>query len=137
MAQFSRTVVASTASLAQTITDLNKNTSAIAGSLNDAIEGGTTKNIKSATVTRREVANNASPGRFIGDIFSTLAHVVKGGTVAKVSGLVFSIADLRAFPTYRGTTPFETWNIIKTSIANDSVAANRRTFIDVGYDGVI
>lgn len=137
MGAYSRVDMSAGASLAQVVTQTNTNTSAIAAVINSNIEGGSGNNIKSATVTRLEMANNASVGKFFGDVHSTNAHVLKGGTVAKVSGLVYSVADGRWYMTNRAVTPFETYQQYKTSIPNNSVVANRRTFLDMGFDGVI
>lgn len=138
MSTYSRTALSSGASLAQVITNVNTNTSAVAGAINNAATGGSSNNnLTSATVQRINMHQNGRAGFPFGDIFSTAAHVRKGGVVTKSSGRVYSIADGRWYPTFRGTTPFETYTIVKTSIANNSVTANKRTFLDMGYDGVI
>ena len=124
--------------LAALIANLNTNYSRIAAILNNGVDGGSTaNNIKSATVQRVNMHNNASTGRFFGDIFSTNSHVRKGGTVSKSSGRVFNVAAGRWYVLDGSVTPMETRQVFNSAATTDSVLANRKTYLDMGFDGII
>ena len=126
------------ASLAALITLFNTSESNTATKLNDGLAGGASgsgNNIAATTVTRENMAVSASPNRFFGEILAGNAEIRDGGTVTKVSGLVFATANADFF--VLDDTNQDLYRIAKTSVPNDSVIANRDTYMDIGIDGVI
>lgn len=141
MSNLSLDAIATGATQAQIVSTLGLWRTAIQNKINNGLVGGASgsgNNVQEDAIYRVNVRDETKTNTFIGEIFQEDLEIrASGGTVAKVSGVVFSVSDATWYIHDTGSDPDQARRVRKTSIANDSVLANRDTYLDIGIDETI